>query len=61
VKPLAAFDDGDAELLFELPDATREGRLGDVARLRGAGEGRSRANAVTYCSCRMSISKVYGR
>ena len=38
VEALAALDDRDAQLLFELADAARERRLRDVAGLRGARE-----------------------
>jgi len=35
---MPAFDNRDAELLFELADASGQGRLRDVARLRRPGE-----------------------
>ena len=38
MKAMAALDDGDAKLLFELADAAGQRRLRDVARLRRAGE-----------------------
>ena len=38
MKPLAALHDGDAKLLLELADASRQRRLADVARLSCPGE-----------------------
>src|SRR5262245_27700409 len=38
MKAVASFDDGDAKLLFELTDPTRERRLRDAALLCRAGE-----------------------
>lgn len=38
MKAMAAFDNRDPKLLFELTDPSRQGRLGDVAGLRRPGE-----------------------